>query len=232
MQRYTTTGIVLARTDFGEADRILTFLTPDHGKVKAMAKGVRKSKAKLAGSIELFSVSDLTLIPGRSGIDTLISARLVKHYGNIVKDLGRTSLGFELLKMVNRAVEDAAEPAYFDLLRIGLEALDDKQIEQSLTDLWFRMQLLKLTGHSPNLDSDKSGAKLKISGTYSFHMDHMHFVPQLSDQGPYSAQHIKFLRLGFSAQRPKVLTRVSGVEALAGETQPLIQAMLNSYVRV
>jgi len=51
MKRINTHGIVLARTDFGEADRILTFLTPDNGKVKAIAKGVRKQKSKMAGGI-------------------------------------------------------------------------------------------------------------------------------------------------------------------------------------
>ncbi|MDO8591465.1 MAG: DNA repair protein RecO, partial [bacterium] len=71
MNRYVTQGIVLSRTDFGEADRILTFLTNDHGKVRAIAKGVRKSKSKLAGGIELFSISDLTLIIGRGEINTL-----------------------------------------------------------------------------------------------------------------------------------------------------------------
>ncbi|MEK7561678.1 MAG: DNA repair protein RecO, partial [Patescibacteria group bacterium] len=81
MNRYITKGIVLSRTDYGEADRILSFLTIDHGKVRAIAKGVRKSKSKLAGGIELFSVSDLTLIIGRGELNTLISTRLVRHYG-------------------------------------------------------------------------------------------------------------------------------------------------------
>src|SRR4051794_34279516 len=103
MTAYTTQGIVLNRTDFGEADRILTFLTDDHGKVKAMARGVRKAKAKLAGSIELFSVSDLSLIPGRRDMDTLISARLIKHYGNIVRQLERTKVAYDFLKLSDKA---------------------------------------------------------------------------------------------------------------------------------
>jgi DNA repair protein RecO (recombination protein O) len=57
MKTIVTKGIVLTRTDYGEADRILHFLTPDQGKIAGIAKGVRKSKSKLAGGIELFSVS-------------------------------------------------------------------------------------------------------------------------------------------------------------------------------
>jgi len=60
VKQFVTTGLVLSRTDFGEADRIITVLTPDHGKLRLMAKGVRRMKSKLAGGIDLFTVSDLT----------------------------------------------------------------------------------------------------------------------------------------------------------------------------
>ncbi|HEX2615498.1 MAG TPA: DNA repair protein RecO, partial [Nitrososphaera sp.] len=59
MRRFRSDALVISRTNFGEADRILTFLTPNHGKVRGIAKGVRKPKSKLAGGIELFSVCDL-----------------------------------------------------------------------------------------------------------------------------------------------------------------------------
>lgn len=58
-----TSGIVLNRINFGEADRILTVITPDQGKLSLIAKGVRKEKSKLAGGIELFSVSNISFIP-------------------------------------------------------------------------------------------------------------------------------------------------------------------------
>src|SRR3989338_4307269 len=117
MKRFVTKGIILSRTDYGEADRILTFLTNDHGKVRAIAKAVRKSKSKLAGGIELFSVSEITIVEGRGEVKTLISTRLVKHYGDIVKDLERTHQAYEFMSMLNKATEDAAEPAYFELLQ-------------------------------------------------------------------------------------------------------------------
>lgn len=121
MNRFTTQGIILSRTNFGEADRILTFLTPDHGKVKAIAKGARKSKSKLAGGIELFSVSDLTLIVGRGEINTLISSRLVDHYGNLAKEINRANVASSLIRSLNKVTEDNAEAAYYELLKKGFD---------------------------------------------------------------------------------------------------------------
>ena len=232
MKQFSTKGIVLSRTDYQEADRILTFLTPDHGKVRAIAKGVRKSRSKLAGGIELFSVSELTLIIGRGEINTLISTRLVKHYSRIVKDIDRTQAGYEIIKMINKATEDAAEPAYFELLRAAFEALDDPELEPALTFLWFNMQLLKLSGHAPNLQTDITGAKLAPSATYEFHLDRMRFTPKLAEEGLFTANHIKFLRLGFGAQRPQTLRRVEDMDKLTTTVQPLVQTMLKSFVRI
>jgi DNA repair protein RecO (recombination protein O) len=91
-------AIVHSRTDFQEADRILTMLTPNHGKLKVIAKGVRRPRSKLAGGIELLSVNDVTVLPGRGELGTLISSRLKAHYGQIVQDINRTMLAYELLK--------------------------------------------------------------------------------------------------------------------------------------
>ena len=147
MKQIVTTGIVLARTNYGEADRILTLITPEYGKLSLMAKGVRRIKSKLAGGIELFSVSDITFIRGRSDLGTLISARLIKHYRTIVKDIGRTMLGYDLIKLLNKATEDEPESEYFTLLEQAFEALDDPTIDQNLIRLWFTMQLLRLGGY-------------------------------------------------------------------------------------
>ncbi len=226
-----TLGIVLARTNFGEADRIITFLTPDHGKVKVIAKAVRKSKSKLAGGIELFSTTDIGFVSGRAEINTLTSSRLVKHYGNIVKDLDRTNAGFLYIKMLARATEDHPEPAYFHLLQEAFQSLDDFNIGLELINLWFNMQLLKLAGHAPNLKADSSGAKLQLNKTYDFNLDKMSFSQPDQRKGNFNSGHIKFLRLGFGAQTPHLLQRVKDAPTLAMPVQPLVQAMLSSHIR-
>jgi DNA repair protein RecO (recombination protein O) len=243
MKQLVTTGIILNRTDYGEADRIITLLTPNYGKLRLIAKGVRKVKSKLAGGIELFSVSNITYIQGRKDIGTLISARLVKHYGDIVKDLDRTMLGYELIKRLDRATEDEPEAAYFELLEQSFAALDDPAIDLDLIRLWFAMQLLRLGGHTPNLSTDVAGEKLRAEGVYQFSFDDMAFTLSAvgssgdlvmesgAGLGQFTSMHIKFLRLGFGGYPPSALMRVKEVGAIVRSVTPLTQTVLQLYIR-
>lgn len=228
MNRVNTQAIVLSRTDYGEADRILTFLTPDQGKVSAIAKGVRKQKSKLAGGIELFSVSEISYIIGRRDISTLISSRLIKHYGNIVKDLDRTNAAYEATKTINKATEDNPEQAYFDLLTTALESLDDSSIDLGIIQSWFPAQLLRLGGHTPNLRTQHGGQKLEAGQTYNFNFDNMSF----ESGETVGADQIKFLRLLFSENQPKTLQKISRAGELAAQSLRLIQPMLQAYIRI
>jgi DNA repair protein RecO (recombination protein O) len=215
-----TDAIVLSRTDYGEADRIITFLTPDHGKVRLMAKGVRRLKSKLAGGIELFSVSRITFIRGRGDIGTLISTRLSRHYGTIIKDINRVQLGYDLIKLLNKVTEDNSEADYFNLLLQVFAALDDASISTDLIQAWFTAQLLKLGGHTPNMQTDTGGAKLAATQSYNFDFDAMTFFPHTA--GQYDAAAIKFLRLLFSSHEVTVLNRVNEVDRLtAAALKPL-----------
>jgi DNA repair protein RecO (recombination protein O) len=225
-----TRGIILSRTDYGEADRIITVLTPDHGKLRLMARGVRKPKSKLAGGIELFSVSDLAFIRGRGEIGTLISSRLAKHYDRIVQDIQRVQLGYELIKLLNKATEDECETEYFEILENTLEALDDKAINTELLRTWFSAQLLSLSGHGPNLRTTADGAQLEPDSSYNFDTEAMAFTPNA--RGGFTAAHIKTMRLLFSTHTPKDIHKVQDLDSLLADTAPLIRTMLTSYIRV
>ena len=220
---------MLRRTSFQEADRILTILTPDHGKVRALAKGVRKSKSKLAGAIELFGVSEIGFIRGRGELVTLTSARLLTNYGNIVQDINRTMLGYELIKLLNKVTEDEPGEEYFDLLIETFAALNEPNINIDLINLWFRTQLLRIAGHTPNLRSDVAGNKLIQDGSYLFSYDDMAFLQK--PQSPFGASHIKFLRLVFSGNTPRKLQQVTGVEVLIHPCLTLIQTILPTQIR-
>lgn len=228
MNQVVTKGIVLTRTNFGEADRIITFLTPDHGKIRVMAKGVRKVKSKLAGGIELFSISDITYIPGKKDIQTLVSTRLQKHFGTIVQDLNRTMYGYELLKQINRATEDEPEPEYFALLAAALQALDDS-VHQSLIELWFGAQLLKQAGYQPNLVTDAAGVRLQADKLYTFDFESMTFVQ--ADHGILTPAHIKFLRLAFGVDNPAQLQQVTDAAKVLGPCLQLVTTMRTQYIR-
>jgi len=222
MRQIVTKGIVLARTDYGEADRILTVLTPDQGKVRLMAKGVRKVKSKLAGGIELFSVSLITYIPGRKDISTLVSTRLEKHYGGIISDIDRTMLGYELLKRINTSTEDEPGGEYFLLLQRGLAALD-AGLALGLVEAWFDAQLLTLAGQQPNLQSDQRQQPLSGDATYVFDYATMCFLAQ--PDGPYTPEHIKVLRLLFGQPTPEKLLQVQGIEGYMPPLQTLISTL-------
>jgi DNA repair protein RecO (recombination protein O) len=230
MNQLQTTGIILSRTDFGEADRILTVLTQNQGKLRLMAKGVRKIKSKLAGGIELFSVSDLTYIRGRGDVGTLISSRLRTHYATIVRDLDRVQLGYQFLKQLHKATEDQPEPAYFELAVQVFSALDTEQVDIDLIELWYQAQLLRLAGHTPNLKTDINDQKLAVSERYNFDFEIMAFSPH--PQGGFGAAHIKTLRLLFSDHQPKQLYNVEGLSKLLREVQPLITTIASSYLRL
>jgi DNA repair protein RecO (recombination protein O) len=230
MNQLVTTGIVLSRTDFGEADRIITILTPDYGKLRLMGKGVRRVKSKLAGGIELFSVSNITFIHGRSDIGTLISTRLIRHYGHIVNDITRVQLGYELIKTLNKITEDQPEPEYFVLLEQTFQSLDKPAISELLVRCWYIAQLLRIGGHSPNLQTDTAGQQLTEDSTYNFSIDDMSLISHKN--GRLTAEHIKFLRLLFGNNEPKTLQRVAGIERLLVVAVPMIQAMAGIYLHV
>ncbi|HUS26775.1 MAG TPA: DNA repair protein RecO [Nevskiaceae bacterium] len=224
MKQLVTTAIILSRTDYGEADRIITVLTPDHGKLRLMARGVRRVKSKLAGGIELFSVSTITFIRGKGDIGTLVSTRLLNHYGHIVDNLERTMLGYELIKQLNKITEDEPEPVYFELLQQVFGALDDPTIPLPLIRFWFIAQLLRIGGRQPNLRTDDQGSKLDASARYKFNLERMAFTPS-SEHGQFGADTIKFLRLTFGSNIPKTLQQVQGSDRLTKETAPLVFSM-------
>ncbi|MDB5185385.1 MAG: repair protein RecO [Candidatus Saccharibacteria bacterium] len=230
MKQIQTRGIILSRTDYGEADRIITLLTPDQGKLRLMARGVRRVKSKLAGGVELFSISDITFIRGRGEIGTMISARLLTHYGDIVRDVNRTMLGYELTKQLHRATEDEPEPEYFELLEQAFVALNDARISIDLIRIWFAGQLVRIAGHTPNLYTDLSGEKLTADQKYRFDYDSMAFDP--SPDGALTADHIKSLRLFFSGNTPHVLQQVQGMTGLLPELAILIKTALNTFIRI
>lgn len=230
MNQIVAEAIILARTNFGEADRILTLLTPDHGKLRLMAKGVRREKSKLAGGIELFSVSTVTWVKGRGDIGTLISTRLVKHYSRIIEDLDRTMFGYELIKQLHKVTEDHPESEYFALLRQAFEALDDPAVPLELILLWFSAQLLRFAGHAPNLQTDAAGQKLDAGQAYNFDFEQMCFTS--APRGKFAASHIKFLRIAFTGHPAKTLAQIQGGAALSAGLAPLLSTMLQTHLSI
>lgn len=230
MTHKVTKGIVLTRINFSEADRIIVLLTPDYGKIRVLARGVRKIKSKLAGGIELFSESNITFIKGRGEIGTLVSSRLIKNYSQIVKSLDSTNLAYDFLKSIDKVTEDSGGEDYYELLRSGLDELNNNPSMTPILELWFIMRLLKISGHSPNLESDISSKSLNPDHKYTFDLEQMTFA--INDNASFSANHIKLLRLVSQAFKPDRLNQIKNAEKQVTECLQIAKSMLKRFMQV
>ena len=214
MKTLRTKAIVLRRTNYGEADRILQLLTPENGIQSVMAKGVRREKSKLAGGIELFARCDVNIGTGKGDLGILTSARLEQFYSHIMTDYERLQFGYDAIKQVTKAASSIDEPAFFDLLDQTFISLDAPDIDVRLTKAWFWLQLAIVLGVGMNLETDTNGMKLVEDATYNF-SEHEHaFV--FHEGGTHTSDHIKLLRL-LSAQAPRVASHVKNVDELIND---------------
>ena len=186
-----TRAIVLRRTNYGESDRILNFLTPE-GKVSALARSVRKEKSRLAGGIELFSVADIVVHQGRSSLSTLTSAKMLEFFGNILTDMTRLELAASFLKRLERASDQVSSPDHFSILYQALRGLH-QGINQPIISTWFSLNLYRAGGEELNLLRDTSGAKLSPELRYNWDFDESALRPH--PQGRIGASEIKLARM-------------------------------------
>lgn len=213
-----TKGIVLRRTNYGECDRILNILTPE-GKYAVLAKGVRKEKSRLAGGIELFTISDIVLHRGRGSLCTLTSAKMLKFYGNILNDLTRIEVASETLRKVDRAAEQTDNPEYFELLEQVLTELN-KATSVEVVKFWFRLRMMLATGEEVNLLSDVNGAPLEAEQRYFWDGIEQAFRPH--PKGNITATEIKLARL-CAVSNLATISRIEKVEKLVVALESVVQ---------
>ncbi len=146
-----TQAIILSRRDFGEADRLLTLLTPARGKLRAIAKGARKPQAKLSGHVELFARSDCLLHQGRN-LAILTQAELVEPYLGLRDDLQRGAYASYVAELLDRFTADDEEDAgmLFDLLDASLRRIATCR-DPRLATRFYELALLELVGFMPEL---------------------------------------------------------------------------------
>lgn len=152
VRTFSTDAIVLKRMDFGEADRILTVLTRGYGKLRLLAKGVRRTQSKLAGHVELFGHARLMAAKGRN-LDVLTQAMTVASFWEIRESLEKSSYAFHFAELVDAFVQDADEhPGVFDLLRDSLAVLASADCPLLLVARHFEVHLLDEAGFRPQLE--------------------------------------------------------------------------------
>lgn len=146
---YKDEGVVLRTIKLGEADRIVTLFTREHGKVRAVAKGVRKTKSRFGGRLEPFSRVDLLIYRGRS-LDTITAAEILTSFHEVRDDYTRLTSAAALAEIVEKITPDRERAlAVYALMLAGLGAIaDDKG---STVVPAFLIKLLSLSGYHPQL---------------------------------------------------------------------------------
>ena len=217
-------AIVLRRTNYQEADRILDLVTP-LGKRSVIARGVRKEKSRLAGSVELLCESEIVLTKSnKSSLAILTSARLIRFYGNILKSYDRMTFAYDTLKNVGKAVNQIEEPEWYDLLSQVLSGLDDLKIDLRLIRVWFLLQYQKLLGNELNMLYDVNGEKLEKTKKYIY--DYLERGLREDIGGKIDGNVIKFLRV-VNNNSLDLVTKIGGIDSVLGDALTLAENHFN-----
>jgi len=147
---YQTEAIVLRRTDFGEADRLLTVFTPERGKLRLIAKGARKPTSRKSGHVELFSYGRYLVAVGHD-LDIVTQAETIEPFLPLHEDLLRATYAYYVAELTDAFTPEQDENRpLFTLLKEALgwlAAADDLP----LVARYYEIHLLALAGYQPRL---------------------------------------------------------------------------------
>lgn len=154
MNLYRDQAVVLRTQKLGEADRIVTFLTREHGRVRAVGKGVRRTKSKFGARLEPFSYVDVQFARGRT-LDIVTQAETLAPFGEaLAGDYGRYTAGTAMLEAAERLAVEEEEPALqqYLLLLGALRVLAGRERDGSLVLDSFLLRSLAVAGYAPTFD--------------------------------------------------------------------------------
>lgn len=145
---YSNEGIVLARRNYGEADRILSVYTKNHGRISFIAKGVRRPASRKRGHIEIFSYIKLHGIKGKS-LDLIIEAEIIDNFGEIRKNLKKVALAYYFMEVIGRTTHE--NEYHIEVFHLILKYLNKLKNEYQLKKLRlnFVFELLTCLGFWP-----------------------------------------------------------------------------------
>lgn len=151
MRQYQDEAVVLRTHDLAEADRIVTMLTRHHGLVRAVGRGVRRTKSRIGGRLEPFGVIDVMLHPGRS-LDAITQVDTLAPHGRaIMADYGLYTTATAMVETAERLAGVEHEPAVqqYHLLAGGLRALAERSHPSTLVLDSYLVRALAVAGWAP-----------------------------------------------------------------------------------
>jgi DNA repair protein RecO (recombination protein O) len=173
MALYKTRAIVIKSINLSESDRLITFMTEKHGKVKCVAKGARKAKNQFWGSLEPMSLIHLIYF-GREHqtLFRLNHSDIIESFQTIRDDFEKLFTGIYFLDLIDAMIlEGHWEPRVFGLLYQALAALNQQTELEPLSRL-FEIRLLSLSGYKPQLEHCVLCRKIPANGMIPFSYAH------------------------------------------------------------
>jgi DNA repair protein RecO (recombination protein O) len=150
-RQYVTDAIVLSRFDYGEADRIMTLFTPAHGKLKVIAKGVRRTTSRLGGALEPLAELRVALARGRT-FDVVTQVQVNHAWLRLRDSLESAATAWYLAELADRSIEERHEAeGLYALLRRAYELLDEG-MDPGRVARWYEMHLADELGVRPEVD--------------------------------------------------------------------------------
>lgn len=147
---FRSEAIILRRTDFGEADRMLVLYSREFGKIRALAKGSRKPQTRKSGHVELFMRTNFLIAKGKN-IDIITQAELVEPYASLRQDLVRTTYASYAAELVDKmTVDEDPDLRKYKLLADALSWFAESE-NLLLAARYFELRLLSLAGFQPQL---------------------------------------------------------------------------------
>jgi DNA repair protein RecO (recombination protein O) len=195
---YQTEAVVLRRRNWGEADRILTLFTPQRGKIRVRAVGVRKPASRKAGHLELFHRANVFLARGRD-FDIVTQAETVESFARLRDDLVRSAAASYVVELLDRlSPEEEENPAAYVLIVRTLEALGGEG-EPPLVLRCYDLKLLDTMGYRPELSAcTVGGEEIKAEDQFFSPMRGGAVCPRCADRAegsyPVSLAALKVMR--------------------------------------
>jgi len=147
---YNTKAVVLKKNELGEADSILTLYTPHLGKLRAVARGVRRPKSKLGGHVELLTYSEMLLARSKN-LDIITQSQNIESFLPLKSDLWRISQALYIIELVDRFTTEGEENYPLFMLLVDTMRRLCQAHSGELTLRYFELRLFEYVGYRPQL---------------------------------------------------------------------------------
>ena len=224
---YVTDAIVLTRFDYGEADRIMTLFTPTHGKLKAIAKGVRRTKSRIGGALEPLAELRVALARGRT-FDVVTQVQVTHAWLRLRDSLESTATAWYLAELADRSIEERHQTeGLYALLKHAYELLDAGMAPHRVAR-WYEMRLADELGVRPEVDRCVECDRMLEAD------EQFRWVPPLGGVLCYRCPGPPEERTGLSVEALKLLKAYQrmDIEALAAlRLQPAVEREVEGAMR-